>query len=140
MEIHHLQQKYPSIPFQTLHIRNRNINVRGILRNIVVEYYGRAINFTSVIYVTSAWRCEGLACKANDVTRSRTLTMSATFRQNNAWCHKIKSKQKFCTLLVCRPAVNITKLVQAFRKLIIAHQFKKFTSFYTARVSVIHFI
>jgi len=81
-----------------------------------------------------------LDSKANDVTRSKMLTKSATFHQINVWCHQIKSKQKFCTRIGCRLAVNITKLrvVLAFHKLIVAHLFKKFTSFYTARISVIH--
>jgi hypothetical protein len=78
--------------------------------------------------------------KANDVTRSKTLTMSATFQQNDACYHEIKSKQKFCTVIGCRQAVNITKLVLAFQKLMVSHLYKTFTSFYTARVSVIHFI
>jgi hypothetical protein len=83
------------------------------------------------------WKRDG---KANDVTRSKTLTMSATLHQNNVWCHKIKSKQKFCTRIGCRHVVNITKLVLAFHKLIVAQLFKKIASFYTARVSVIHFV
>ena len=53
---------------------------------------------------------------------------------------KSKSKQKFCTLIGFIHAVCITKLVVAFHKLIVAQLFKKFASFYTARVSVIHFI
>ena len=50
-----------------------------------------------------------------------------------------KSKQKFCPLIGCRHAVNITNLVLAFHKLIVAQLFKKIASFCTARVSVIHF-
>jgi hypothetical protein len=53
---------------------------------------------------------------------------------------KGKSKQKFCTLIGFRRAVNVTKLVLAFHKLIVAQLFKQFASFYTARVSAIHFV
>jgi len=45
---------YPYIPFRSLHTRNRDIIIRGILKNSVVECYGRALNFTTVLYATSA--------------------------------------------------------------------------------------
>jgi len=55
-----------------------------------------------------------LDSKANDVTRSKMLTKSATFHQNNARCHHIKSKQKFLpvsdadTLLILKTSTSVS--------------------------------